>query len=283
MKPPELDYAAPRSVEEAVALLGRDPDAKLIAGGQSLVPLLAMRLAAPSLLVDLGRIPGLDAIGERDGGVAIGAMARQAAVERHPLVGERCPLLVEALRHVAHPQIRSRGTVVGSVAHADPAGELPAVALALDAEARVVGPSGERRIPARDLFRGFLTTALAPDDVLVELAFPALPARAGWACVEVARRPGDYALCGAVCQVERAEGGGVASARLALLGVADRPVRAHDAEEALVGGASPHEAAAHVAGAISPSDDVQASADYRRHVAGVVARRAFEQALGRAA
>lgn len=283
MKPPELDYAAPRSLDEAVALLRRDPDAKLIAGGQSLVPLLAMRLAAPSLLVDLGRIPGLDRIEERDGRVAIGAMARQATAERSALVRERVPLLVEALGHVAHPQIRSRGTVVGSVAHADPAGELPAVALALDAEARVVGPAGERLVPARDLFQGFLTTALAPDEVLVELTFPALPARAGWACVEVARRPGDYALCGAVCQVERDGSGGVASVRLALLGVADRPVRAHEAEAALVAGATPGEAAAHVAGAISPSDDVQASADYRRHVAGVVARRAFEQALGRAA
>jgi carbon-monoxide dehydrogenase medium subunit len=283
MKPPEFDYVAPGSLEEAVSLLGANPDAKALAGGQSLIPLLAFRLASPPLLVDLARIPGLDRVEQRERAVSIGAMARQAHAHADPFLRARCPLLVEALGYVAHPQIRTRGTVGGSVAHADPAAEIPAVLLALDGRVRVAGPAGERTIEARDLFQGFLTTALAAGEVLTAVELPLAPPRTGWACVEIARRPGDYALCGAVCQVTRGDDGAVSDARLALVAVGDRPVRAAAAERALVGGASTAEAARHAVEGLSPSDDVQASAEYRVHLAGVVARRAFEQALARAA
>jgi carbon-monoxide dehydrogenase medium subunit len=284
VKPPQFDYAAPTSLPEAISLLAENPEAKVLAGGQSLVPLLAFRLAAPSLLVDLARIPGLDAIEAPGGLVTIGAMARQGRVESHAGVANRCPLLIEALRYVAHPQIRSRGTIGGSVAHADPAAEIPAVLLALDGRVHVAGPRGERAIAAQDLFHGYLTTALEPDEILVAIELPDMPERrTGVSCVEVARRAGDYALCGAVCQVTRAAAGVVADARLAFVGVADRPVRATAAERALMDGATPKEAATRAADDMSPSSDVHASAEYRLHVAGVVAERAFAKALERAA
>jgi carbon-monoxide dehydrogenase medium subunit len=283
VKPPPFDYAAPTTLPAAISLLSDNPEAKVLAGGQSLVPLLAFRLAAPSLLVDLGRIPGLDAVAATDDLVTIGAMARQGRVENDAGVAKRCPLLIEALRHVAHPQIRSRGTVGGSVAHADPAAEIPAVLLALDGRVHVAGPQGERAIDAHDLFHGYLTTALAPDEILVAVELPAGPARAGASCIEVARRAGDYALCGAVCQVVKGAAGVVVDARLAFIGVADRPVRATAAERALMDGATPKEAATRAAEGMSPPSDVHTSADYRLHVAGVVAERAFAKALERAA
>jgi carbon-monoxide dehydrogenase medium subunit len=285
VKPPAFDYAAPESLDEAIGLLDGDLDAKLLAGGQSLVPLLSMRLAYPDLLVDLRRVPGLDTISESDGHLVIGAMVRQLQAETSDTVAARCPLIVQALRQVAHPQIRARGTVGGSIAHADPAGELPAVAVALDARARVRGPGGERLVPAADLYRGIFTTSLAEGEIVNSVEFPLAADGAGSACVEVARRQGDYALCGAVAQVSAADGV-VADARLALFGVADRPVRAARAEAALretPAGEAPTVAAAKVAEEIAFADDPQVPADYRRQVAAVSAQRAIAQALEAAA
>jgi carbon-monoxide dehydrogenase medium subunit len=285
VKAAEFEYAAPASLEEAMGLLAADEDAKVIAGGQSLVALLNMRLTYPSQLVDLRRIPGLDAVEVVGDAVRIGAMARQRAVERDATVAERCPLLVDALAHVAHPQIRSRGTLGGSIAHADPAAELPAVALALNATLRVAGPRGEREIPAAEFFAGFLMTAIEPDEILVAADFPTIGERTGTACVEIARRHGDFAICGAVAQVTLGEAG-VADARLAFLGVSDRPVRAGAVEAALAGSdggeAAVAAAAERAVDGWEPMDDPQMSAEYRAQIARVVARRALEQAIERA-
>jgi carbon-monoxide dehydrogenase medium subunit len=285
LKPPEFDYAAPGSLAEAVALLEGDDDAKVLAGGQSLVPLLNFRLAAPSLLVDLRRVPGLDGIEQSDGVVRIGAMVRQRDVEESP-VAEAVPLLREALRHVAHPQIRSRGTIGGSIAHADPAAELPALLVALDGRVRAVSSRGERWIEARDLYRGFFTTSLEPAEVLAEVELPAAAPRTGAACVEVARRAGDYALCGSLAQVTLADGGAIDDVRVALIGVESRPPRATRVEEALRGEEPTPErlagASARAAVGLDPPGDVQASAAYRRHLARVLTRRALELAVERA-
>jgi aerobic carbon-monoxide dehydrogenase medium subunit len=285
VKPPPLDYAAPESLDEAVGLLDGDLDAKVLAGGQSLVPLLSMRLAYPDLLVDLRRIAGLDEIAESGQHLVIGAMVTQREAETSETVRSRCPLVVQALRHVAHPQIRARGTVCGSIAHADPAGELPAVAVALDARVRVRGPEGERVVPAADLYRGMLTTSLAEAEIVTAVEFPADGDGSGSACVELARRAGDYALCGAVARVSTV-GGVVAEARLALFGVADRPVRAAAAEAALretPAAEAPGVAAARATDDVTFADDPQAPAGYRRQLAAVSARRAIAQALEAAA
>jgi aerobic carbon-monoxide dehydrogenase medium subunit len=285
MKPPELDYVAPTSLDEVVDTLRREPGAKVLAGGQSLLPLLNFRLAAPSLLVDLARVPGLDAI-ELDGGTArIGAMVRQRRAEEHAELAEAVPLFREALRHVAHPQIRSRGTIGGSVAHADPAAELPAALLALDGRIRASGPAGDRTVPAGDLFAGFLTTTLSPDEVLTTVELPGAPARTGAACIELSRRAGDYALCGVLAQVTL-EDGLAADVRVALFGVGQRPVRARATEE-IVRGEHPDTnriaaAAEYAAEGLDPADDVQATASYRRHLARVLTRRALTVAQERA-
>jgi aerobic carbon-monoxide dehydrogenase medium subunit len=287
MKPAELDYAAPASLEEALGLLAGDPSAKILAGGQSLVPLLNLRLAAPSLLVDLRRIPGLDEIRRLDGELVIGAMARQRQAERDEAVVSTSPLLVAALRHIAHPQIRSQGTIGGSVAHADPAAELPAVVTALDGRIRARGPAGERVIEAESFFTGFLSTALADNEIVtaVELRVPPPRTRAG--CVEIAQRAGDYALCGAVAQVTLDSSERVASVRVALFGVADRPVRARAVESALAGESARLEAVAdasrHASNGFSPIDDARVPADYRLHLAQVVTRRALQEAVEQAA
>jgi carbon-monoxide dehydrogenase medium subunit len=285
VKPPPFDYAAPERLDEAVALLTGELDAKVLAGGQSLIPLLSMRLAYPDLLVDLRRIAGLDTISESDGRLVIGAMVRQLYAETSDAVAARCPLVVEALRHVAHPQIRARGTVGGSIAHADPAAELPAVAVALDASVRVRGPGGERLVPAGELYTGTFTTSLGDGEIVCAVEFPVAGDGTGAACVEVARRQGDYALCGAVAQVSTADGS-VADARIALFGVADRPVRATAAEAELREtpvAEAPGVAAANVAGEISFRDDPHVPAGYRRQVAAVSARRAIAEALQAAA
>jgi aerobic carbon-monoxide dehydrogenase medium subunit len=286
VKPPEFDYVAPETLAEAIAALRGEPEAKVLAGGQSLIPLLNFRLAGPALLVDLRRVPGLDRIESRDGAVSIGAMTRQRDAEESALLHERVPLLGEALRHVAHPQIRSRGTVGGSIAHADPAAELPAVLVALGGRVRAVSAGGERWLHADDLYTGFFTTALEPDEVLVEVELPAAPPRTGAACVEVARRAGDYAICGAVAQVSLHDDGRIADARLALVGVGSRPAAAPVAEllrDEAAEQARFAEAARAAAAGLEPVDDVQATAEYRRHLAWVLGRRALEQAAARAA
>src|SRR5262249_3159604 len=225
VKPPPFEYASPGDVCEAAALLASDSEAKVLAGGQSLIPLLNFRLATPSQLVDLRRVPDLDRIARDNGRVRLGAMVRQRQAERSALLAEACPLLVEALRYVAHPQIRSRGTVGGSIAHADPAAELPAVLITLDGRVRAVGPRAERWIAGAELYETYFTTSLAHEEILVEIELPAALPRTGAACVEVARRAGDYALCGAAAQVCLGENGTVAAARVGLFAVGGRPQR----------------------------------------------------------
>jgi CO/xanthine dehydrogenase FAD-binding subunit len=262
MKPARFDYAAPSSVSEALALL--DDESRPLAGGQSLVPMLNFRLARPTRLIDLERVAGLDHL-EADGDVLrIRAMARQAAVERSPVVGERWPLLRQALRLVGHAQIRSRGTVCGSVAHADPKAELPVALTALDARFHVRSTTGTRTLLAGELFRGPLMTALEPDELLVEIEVPALPPGARTAFVEHARTHGDFAVAGAA--VVRAPG----HAAIALLGAESVPVRASAAEAAVAGGASAAEAAQLAAAAVSDP--------YRRALLTALTRRAIEAA-----
>jgi CO/xanthine dehydrogenase FAD-binding subunit len=289
MKPPSFDYAAPTSVTEAVGLLQQhDGEAKILAGGQSLMPLLNMRLARPGLLVDVARIPELSYIREADGGLAIGAMTRQRAVEHSELVQKRHPLLHTATRHIAHPQNRNQGTVGGSLAHADPAAEYPALALALEARFRAVGPQGERTISAADFFVTYLTTALEPTEVLTEVWLPALAPRTGWSFQEVARRHGDFALAGVVATLTLDGAGRCLPARVVLFGVGATPLRAPDAEQA-VRGEKPgrdlfEEAGRRAAAAVDePLSDVHASAEYRRDLARVLTRRALTEAAARAA
>lgn len=288
MKPAPFRYLAPHAVEEAVALLGEHAgEARVLAGGQSLVPLMNMRLATPGILVDINRIDELAYLRPWDGGLAIGALTRDSALERDAEAARRLPLLVEASRYVGHPAIRNRSTIGGSIAHADPAAELPAVLLALDAEIVARGPGGERVIAARDFFQGYLQTALRPDELLVELRLPGLPAGAGSAFLEFARREGDYALAGVAAAVALAADGTIADARLALCAVGPTALRADAAEAALRGQRPGPEAWAAAAEAVraaiteAPSD-LHGSADYRRHLAGVLTRRALERAASRA-
>jgi len=286
VKPPVFEYVAVASTEEAlVELADHGEDAKLLAGGQSLMPLLNMRLAAPGRLVDLNRVGSLSYIVERAGAVAIGAMTRQRAVERSGLIAARVPLLAEALPWVGNTAIRNRGTIGGSLAHADPAAELPGVAVCLDARFTVRGTAGERTLAARDFFRSYLATALAPTELLTEVWFPSLLPGSGSAWIEFARRHGDYALVG-VAAVVTLDGSTVSEARLALVGVDGVPVRPAAAERLLVGAPlSPESMAAaadSVRRSIEPSGDVHATAAYRRHLAGVLIVRALTRAGERA-
>ncbi|HEX6202284.1 MAG TPA: xanthine dehydrogenase family protein subunit M [Thermoanaerobaculia bacterium] len=289
MKPAPFEYVAVRSAAEAVERLAAfGGDAKLLAGGQSLIPVMSFRLAQPSALVDLNPVAELDFVTPTaDGGLRIGALARLRRLERDPEVARRFPLLAEALPFVAHPQIRNRGTVGGSLAHADPAAELPCLAVALDARLRLVGPGGERRVAAADFFRGLFTTALAPDELLAEIELPPRPAGEGWAFLEVARRNGDYAQVGVAARLALDAGGRVAAARLVYLAVGAAPVDATRAAAALVGELPADEAfraAAEVAAGeeIDPGSDVHATADFKRHLARAITRRALATAAGRA-
>jgi CO/xanthine dehydrogenase FAD-binding subunit len=236
VKPAPFEYAAPRSLDEAVGLLGEE--AKALAGGQSLVPLLNFRLARPDLIVDINRLSELDRLERDDGVLRIGALTRQSALERSELVAAGWPLLSKAVRFVGHPQTRSRGTVGGSVAHADPAAELPVALAALDARFTAQSPRGRRTLGVAEFFIGPLTTALEPDELLIEIEVPAPPEGAGSAFVEHARTHGDFAIAGAAVVV------GLEHAAVALLGAGPAPVRSADAERALLDGAAPDEAAA---------------------------------------
>ena len=288
MKPAPFAYFDPSTVEEAVSLLEEQGgEAKLIAGGQSLVPLLNMRLARPSAVIDLNRIEGLSYIREDDGWLAIGAMTRQREIERSELVQRRQPLLHAATKLIAHPQIRNRGTIGGSLAHADPAAEYPAVALALGGQVTVTGPGGARMIEASDLFVTYLTTSLEPAEIVTEVRLPALPERTGWSFIELSRRHGDFALAGVAATMTIAKGGGCSDARIALFGVGATAVRAA-AAEALLRGERPGAELFAAAGAAAqrgieePLSDVHASAEYRRHLVGVLTRRALAEAATRA-
>ena len=286
MKPAPFEYAAPTRLDEAVAALAEGEDAKVLAGGQSLVPLLAMRLATPALLVDLNRIPGLDEVRFEDGTLEMGAMTRERNVEELPGLAARCPMIAEAVALIGHVAIRNRGTVGGSLAHADPAAEWPALLLALDGEVEATGPAGTRTIGARDLFVTYFTTSLEPTEILTRVRLRLPPPGAGSAFAEFSRRHGDFALAGAGAVLTLDADGTVADARLALIGVRETAVRAELAEELLRGERPTDEAiraaAEAVDEALNPVSDVHASAEFRRHLAKVMARRALLAARARA-
>ena len=289
MKPAPFAYEAPDSLGAALDLLARHGgDAKVLAGGQSLIPVMNFRLAQPATLIDLNRLPGLDFVRRTAaGGLAIGAMTRQRRLEREPLVAELAPLLAEAVPHIAHPQIRNRGTVGGSLAHADPAAELPAVAVALRARFRLARTGAERWVEAERFFAGLFTTDLAPEELLVEVELPPLPPRTGWAFMEVARRHGDYAQVGVAALVTLEDGGRCREARLAYLSVGDKPVVAARAAAQLAGEVPTEEAIAAAAETVAreeidPTGDLHASAAFKRHLARVLTARALRRAVERA-
>lgn len=288
MKPPVFDYHRPETVDEALALLAEHGgDAKVLAGGQSLIPTMNFRLAQPAVLVDLNRIDALAHVTEAaDGGLLLGAMTRQRTLERDPLVTGRYPLIAEAMPHVAHPQIRNRGTLGGSLAHADPAAELPAVTVALGARVQLRGRDGERELPMSEFFTGLFATALEPGELLTAIVLPPPPPRTGWAFLEVARRHGDYALVGVAARVSLDGNGRCADAGVVLLSVGEGPVLSAGAAQALAG-QTPTPAAIEAAAAAAqaetdPPGDIHASAAYRRHLVGVLARRALTTAAARA-
>jgi len=272
VKPAPFAYRKARSVEEAIALLGTR-EARLLAGGQSLIALLNMRLATPALLVDINGIEGLGGIVLRDGMVEIGALVRHVEAEHSPIVAAQAPLIARALPHVGHVAIRNRGTIGGSLALADPAAELPACLLALGGEVEARGPRGTRRIAAEDFFKGLFETALAPDEMLTAVRVPAAgrDTRVGFA--ELSRRHGDYALVGLAASA-RVDGGRLADVRLAFFGVGATPLRARGAEAALVDGDV--EAAVNALD-LDPPDDAQATGAVKRHLAGVLLRRVARQ------
>jgi carbon-monoxide dehydrogenase medium subunit len=290
VKPAPFVYHRASSVDEALHLLAEHGgDAKVLAGGQSLVPAMNFRLAQPAVLVDLNPVTALAGVQPHDdGSLRIGAMTRHRAVERSTVVAGRAPILSATMPFVAHPPIRTRGTLGGSLAHADPAAELPAVMLALDAHIGVRSQAGARAIAAADFFLGLFTTALAPDEIVVDVTVPALPAHSGWAIDEVARRHGDFALAGAAAVVTLDAAGHIDAVRLGLFSLHDRAVRASRAEQVLHGEAPTPAAIAAAAAAaaahdIDPATDVHASRAYRRHLAAVMVRRVLTQAAARAA
>lgn len=287
MKPRAFEYFRPRTQDEALELLERyAPEAKVLAGGQSLVPLMNFRLAQPRYLVDTNGITDLSYIREVDTGLAIGAMTRQAAIEDSPFVAARCPLLMEATRLIGHRTIRHLGTIGGALAHADPSAEYPAVLMALDGAVTVRGPRGERVIRAADFFISFCTTALASNELLTEVRLPSLSSGTGWAFTELSRRFGDYAIVGVAAVISVDRGGRCTDVRIALAGVAPTPIRCHDAEESLRGNVATEEVlkevAAASAAAAAPERDVHASAAYRKAMAAVFVERALRTALRRA-
>jgi carbon-monoxide dehydrogenase medium subunit len=283
MKLPPFDYACPATLPDAVQLLAsRDGDAKAIAGGQSLMPMLAFRLAQPSLLVDLRKLAELRGIRISEQGVALGAMVRWRDIEDDARLERAHPLLKAAVAHVAHYQIRNRGTVGGSLAHADPAAELPGIAITCDAEIAVVGKSGGRVIQAADFFQGALTTALAPDEIIVEVRLPPWPVGRRWGFEEFARRRGDFAMAAAAVFFDPDAGGQARNAHVGVIGVGDRPLRLGAVEELINGrpvdDATIAQAEAAASAAVDPQDDIHASAAYRRALTGTMVERALRRA-----
>jgi CO/xanthine dehydrogenase FAD-binding subunit len=286
MKPPLFAYRAPKTLDEALKFLASDADAMVLAGGQSLVPAMNFRVASPSLLVDIQHVEGLKGIAVADGAIVIKAMTRHRELELDPQVRSANPLIAEIMAHVAHVPIRNRGTVVGSLCHADPSAEMPLLFVLLDGTLIAKGPDGTREIPAAQFFQSFLTTTRKQDEIVVEGRLPVLPAGAGWAFDEVTRRHGDYALVGVGCVLELDGGGRAQRVRLAACGISDRPVRLKAAETALDGTAltsADLDAAVRAsADAVTQTDDMNTSASYRRRVLGGLIRRLVATAARRA-
>jgi len=289
MKPAPFKYYAPTTVDETLARLAEHGwDAKVMAGGQSLIPMMNFRLAQPAVIVDLNNISELFYIQPiRDGGARVGAMTRQAQVEHDPLIAEVAPMIHEAMPQVAYPAIRSRGTIGGTLAHADPSAELVAASAALDAQLLLRSQRGERSVDAKDFFIGLFTTVLEPDELLVEVRLPPMPRNSGWSFLEVARRHHDFALVGVAAVVTMNGGGKCDQARLVYFSVGDGPVEAHQAAAVLQGQDITPEAiqeAAETAGDadVDPQSDINASSDYRRHLVKVLGRRALTEAFDRA-
>jgi CO/xanthine dehydrogenase FAD-binding subunit len=286
MKPAVFEYIRPASLDDALGVLReRGDEAKVLAGGQSLVPLMNFRLARPAVLVDLNALPDLAYIRAEGAGLALGAMTRQRAIEKSALVRERSPLLADATPWIGHVPIRSRGTIGGSLVHADPAAEYPVVMVALEAVFTLARRGGTRQLAAADFFQSYLSTAIEPDEILTEIRLPAPPPRACAAFVEISRRHGDFALVAAAAAVDVDAGGRIAWVRLGLGGVGPTPLRAREAEAMLVGqrptAALVAEAAASVVSRTDPPDDIHASAEYRREMSAVFTRRALAAALAK--
>jgi carbon-monoxide dehydrogenase medium subunit len=282
MKLPAFDYACPTTIPEAVQLLASRDDAKAIAGGQSLVPMLAFRLVQPALLVDLRKLADLRGIKVTESAVTLGAMTRWRDIENDARLATAHPLLKAAVAHVAHYQIRNRGTVGGSLAHADPAAEMPGIALTCEAEIAVVGKAGARVIKAADFFTGALTTALAADEIIVEVRLPPWPADRRWGFAEFARRRGDFAMAAAAVFYDEDARGRAINAHVGVIGVADRPLRLATVEALLNGqtidAATIAKAESATVAAIDPPEDIHATAAYRRALAGTMVERALQQA-----
>ncbi|HTF74071.1 MAG TPA: xanthine dehydrogenase family protein subunit M [Bradyrhizobium sp.] len=286
MKPAAFDYIAPNSLEAAVeAIAAANGDGKVLAGGQSLMPLLNFRMTRPTVVVDLMHIPGMSFIELRGDAVAIGAMTRHADLEFSDLVASKLPVMAAAMRHVAHLAIRNKGTIGGSLSHADPAAELPMLAVFYGATIKVQGSNGRREIPAEDFFVSALTNCLDPDEIVFEVDFPVLASHAGWAFEEVARRFGDFALACIAVSFEVLDDK-IVDARVAVMGVADTPRRLREAEQALKGARRGPEAAARLAeivrSCLSPPSDIHVSSEYRKNLIGALAERAFTTAWTRA-
>ena len=286
MKSADFNYHRPREINEALTLLKEvGEDGKILAGGQSLMPMMNFRLAEPAHLIDINFIDGLDYIRSENGALKIGCLARQSRLLSDPLVRQRCPLLAAALAHVGYEQTRNRGTLCGSLAHADPAAELPAVLLALDGSVTVGNATGTRQVSARDLFQSYLTTALGSDEMVLEASLPEQPTNSGSAFVEFARRFGDFAIVGVAASLTLTEDQ-ITDARIALTGVSDKPWRERRIEEILIGKkAAPdlfNKAAGEIAANIDPSSDIHGSAAYRKSLANVLTRRALNEALQKA-
>jgi carbon-monoxide dehydrogenase medium subunit len=283
MKLPQFEYACPTTLADAVALLAaRDGEAKVLAGGQSLMPMMAFRIAQPALLVDLRKLPGLREIKISNDGVRLGALVRWRDIEDDKRLAHAHPLIKSAVGHVAHYQIRNRGTVGGSLAHADPAAELPGIAVTCEAEITAMGKAGARTIKAKEFFLGALTTALKPDEIITELRRPAWPRERRWGFEEFARRRGDFAMAGVAAFYDLDEAGKASNAHIGVIGIGDRPQRLAAVERVLNGRAidatiiAKAEAAA--SAAVEPQDDIHASAAYRRALVGTLVERALNRA-----
>jgi aerobic carbon-monoxide dehydrogenase medium subunit len=287
MKPPKFDYFAPTDIADALALIAEHgEDSRFLAGGQSLVPMLNFRVAAPSALIDLNRVTELQQIRVGDSGdLHLGAMTRTRQIECDPAIGAANPLLQAVASHIAHVQIRNRGTIGGSLAHADPAAELPGIVLVCDAQLHIAGPTGKRVVPADAFFESVFSTALADGELLTEIVFPAWPAARCWAFQEVSRREGDFAMVGIAAWFDTDDGNRITKARLAAIGAGDTPLRLPSAEAVLAGNIADAALFADAAQAgiedLQPGSDIHASAEYRREVGGVLIGRVLTQAWER--